>query len=72
MRLRRDRPSAGLTVLASLLGVAVGFAGPRPARAEFPAGKPAPAFTLKQLDGKPLPLKALKGKVVLLDFWGPS
>lgn len=43
-----------------------------PARAQFPVGKPAPAFTLKQLDGKSLPLSSLKGKVVLLDFWGPS
>jgi cytochrome oxidase Cu insertion factor (SCO1/SenC/PrrC family) len=40
--------------------------------AEVPIGKPAPAFTLKQLDGKPLALSALKGKVVLLNFWGPA
>jgi cytochrome oxidase Cu insertion factor (SCO1/SenC/PrrC family) len=43
-----------------------------PARAEFPRDKPAPAFTLQQLSGKPLSLASLKGKVVLLDFWGPS
>ena len=43
-----------------------------PARAEFPRGKPAPAFTLKKLDGKPLSLASLRGKVVFLDFWGPS
>lgn len=34
--------------------------GPRP---------PAPDFNLKTLDGKTLQLSALKGKVVLLDFW---
>lgn len=43
-----------------------------PARAEFPTGKPGPAFNLKQPNGKPLALSWLKGKVVLLDFWGPG
>lgn len=33
-------------------------------------GKPAPAFTLKTLDGKPVSLSDFAGKVVLLDFWG--
>ena len=42
------------------------------AHAEFPRGKPAPPFTLKKLDGKPLSLASLRGKVVFLDFWGPS
>ncbi len=42
------------------------------ARAEFPRGKPAPAFKLQRLDGPPLTLAALRGKVVFLDFWGPS
>lgn len=30
---------------------------------------PAPAFTLRALDGKPLTLEAARGKVVLLNFW---
>jgi thiol-disulfide isomerase/thioredoxin len=33
------------------------------------AGKPAPAFQVKSLDGAAYDLSALKGKVVLLDFW---
>lgn len=33
-------------------------------------GKPAPAFTLKTFDGRPVSLADFKGKVVLLDFWG--
>ncbi|UYQ91708.1 AhpC/TSA family protein [Chitinophaga horti] len=32
-------------------------------------GQPAPAFTQNDLNGKPLSLASLKGKVVLLDFW---
>ncbi len=32
-------------------------------------GKPAPTFTAKDLAGKKVDLKALKGKVVLLHFW---
>ncbi len=31
--------------------------------------RPAPAFSLKALDGSPLSNASLKGKVVLLDFW---
>jgi peroxiredoxin len=33
-------------------------------------GKPAPAFTLKTLDGKNVSLADFQDKVVLLDFWG--
>ena len=31
--------------------------------------KPAPAFTLTRLDGTPVSLASLRGKVVVLDFW---
>ena len=31
--------------------------------------KPAPAFTLKDIDGKTVSLTSLKGKVVVVDFW---
>ena len=33
-------------------------------------GKPAPAFTLKNLQGQSIALSNFKGKVVLADFWG--
>ncbi|HEY7087761.1 MAG TPA: redoxin domain-containing protein [Tepidisphaeraceae bacterium] len=32
-------------------------------------GKPAPAFSLKDLDGNPVSLQKLQGSVVVLDFW---
>ncbi len=39
------------------------------ARHSLKAGKPAPDFEVKTLDGKPLKLSDFKGKFVLLDFW---
>jgi peroxiredoxin len=30
---------------------------------------PAPSFTLKDLDGNPVSLASLKGKIVIVDFW---
>ncbi len=34
-----------------------------------PGGKPAPSFTLQDLNGKTVSLSDFKGKVVVLDFW---
>ncbi len=34
------------------------------------AGREAPDFTLNDLNGKPLALSSLRGKYVILDFWG--
>lgn len=34
------------------------------------AGIEAPAFTLNDIEGKPLSLTSLRGKYVILDFWG--
>jgi peroxiredoxin len=31
--------------------------------------RPAPAFSLKSVDGRSIPLESMKGSVVLLDFW---
>jgi thiol-disulfide isomerase/thioredoxin len=38
-------------------------------RHSLKAGKPAPDFAVKTLDGQPLELSDFKGKYLLLDFW---
>lgn len=40
------------------------------AKSKVAEGAVAPDFTLKSIDGKDLSLSSLKGKVVVLDFWG--
>jgi cytochrome c biogenesis protein CcmG/thiol:disulfide interchange protein DsbE len=35
----------------------------------YEAPKPAPEFTLPDLDGRPVKLSDLRGKVVLLFYW---
>ncbi len=35
-------------------------------------GSASPDVTLTDMDGKPLPLASLRGKVVLLDFWSST
>lgn len=47
---------------------AAGLALPRTGHA-LPAGRPAPDFVLNGADGRPVSSTALRGKVVLLDFW---
>ena len=37
---------------------------------QIEAGKPAPDFTLTDIEGKPFSLSSLRGKYVVLDFWG--
>jgi len=37
---------------------------------ELASGKPAPEIELNDLNGKPLKLSSLKGKFVIIDFWG--
>lgn len=59
---RPPRPGARIR-LALLLLLTLLF----PLRAGAPV--PAPPFKAQDLDGRPFTLAALKGKVVLLDFW---
>lgn len=40
-----------------------------PLRAEPVKPSPAPAWTLKDVDGKPVSFSQFKGKVVVVDFW---
>jgi cytochrome c biogenesis protein CcmG/thiol:disulfide interchange protein DsbE len=68
---------AGLLVFAGLPGqwlwsrpAGVATGGPTAAPAPAPvAGAPAPDFTLSSLAGQPVKLSALKGQVVLINFW---
>lgn len=58
---------AGLALTSSVPAAAQGMmvAPPPP----LPAGTRAPAFATRTLAGKPLSLRDLRGKVVLLDYW---
>jgi thiol-disulfide isomerase/thioredoxin len=58
---------AALALLPAVSGSAQGMMQNPPP--PLPAGTPAPAFTTQTIGGKPLTLKSLRGKVVLLDYW---
>jgi cytochrome oxidase Cu insertion factor (SCO1/SenC/PrrC family) len=67
---KRTALAAGL-VLALLLPLAVA-AAPDFASLQiqpYEPPKPAPAFTLPDLEGRQVSLKSLRGKVVLLFYW---
>jgi thiol-disulfide isomerase/thioredoxin len=53
-----------VTAAIFLLGIAHG-SGAQPAA----VGQPAPALVVTQLDGQAFDLKALRGKVVIVNFW---
>lgn len=56
----------GLTACKPAASVASAAQASLPA---LPVISPAPAWTLKDLDGKEISAAALKGKVVVVDFW---
>jgi len=64
---------ASLAVLvAAILGV-LGYVllhGANGARASALLGKPAPGFSYSTFDGKTLDLASLRGKPVMINFWG--
>ena len=60
----------GLASLALLVGVAMAAPDFDSMRAQaYASPKPAPQFTLPDLDGKSHSLAELRGKVVMLYFW---
>jgi len=71
--------SSAIVILAVLLGLFAMAVLPRILEQSHPmVGKPVPAIALPRLDGAPtlegaasVDLSALKGKVVVLDFWAP-
>ena len=58
---------AALTLASSVPAAAQGMMALPPP--PLPAGTRAPAFATRTLGGKPISLRALRGKVVLLDYW---
>lgn len=71
-RLRRAGIRAAVAAVLLLAAGAAGGAGQAGANPPSGAGligKPAPIFARKGLGGAPVDLAALRGKVVLLDFW---
>lgn len=50
-------------------GGGMGGSGDDPAQDHPTLGKPAPVVTLQPLEGEPVSISSLKGKVVVLDFW---
>jgi thiol-disulfide isomerase/thioredoxin len=68
--IRTLRLSAALAVLAGFCLVSFSNAAERKYKAEALVGKPAPEIAGDfALNGKPVKLSDLKGKVVLVDFW---
>ncbi len=62
--LRRDIASADFTLAAPPGFAEREYTGKRPK-----VGEPAPEWNLTTLDGEPISLRGLRGKVVVLDFW---
>jgi peroxiredoxin len=66
----------GLATLAGAASVATAIPAPPPAAAKETAtakiGAPAPAFTMKDLDGKEHSLADFKGKIVVLEWFCPT
>jgi cytochrome oxidase Cu insertion factor (SCO1/SenC/PrrC family) len=67
--MRRLLGAVGIVLMAAALGAAAmpDFAAVQIQPYETP--RPAPAFTLPDLDGRPVSLADLRGKVVLLFYW---
>ncbi len=67
----RNLKTIGFLLFLCLLGLGMGRPGAGPAEAGETEAvrKTAPDFTLSDVNGRTLQLSALRGKVVLVDFW---
>jgi cytochrome c biogenesis protein CcmG/thiol:disulfide interchange protein DsbE len=69
------RPTGLLAALAGRLAIAlalVAIVACGPATVEIGKGRPVPNITGTTLDGQPFDLASLRGKPVLINFWGPT
>jgi cytochrome oxidase Cu insertion factor (SCO1/SenC/PrrC family) len=63
----------GIAVLGLAILCAAGLVWMAPRYSpDLPTGSAAPDVAMATLDGEPLPLASLRGKVVLLDFWSTT
>jgi thiol-disulfide isomerase/thioredoxin len=62
--------TVAVLLFAALLGTVAGAAAAKDAQLRrWPAGQPTPALQVTNLDGKTWDLAALRGKVVVVNFW---
>jgi cytochrome c biogenesis protein CcmG/thiol:disulfide interchange protein DsbE len=69
------RPTGLLAALVGRLAIAlalVAIVACGPATVEIGKGRPVPNITGTTLDGRPFDLASLRGKPVLINFWGPT
>ncbi|HLY64772.1 MAG TPA: redoxin domain-containing protein [Chloroflexota bacterium] len=62
-------PLAAIVAIVSLLGYAA-LHGVSGGRTSALLGKPAPEFSYATFDGQPIDLASLRGKPVMVNFWG--
>ena len=65
---KTDRVSAVIVVLLLAGAAVMGWQEVEDSR-RLPDDSPAPDFTVERFEGEPVTLSALKGNVVLVDFW---
>jgi thiol-disulfide isomerase/thioredoxin len=69
-RIKTEFPDTALAKrVGDLLAALKGQAESRKIQKILSPGSPFPEFSVTDLEGKPLSLAAMKGKVVLIDFW---
>jgi cytochrome c biogenesis protein CcmG/thiol:disulfide interchange protein DsbE len=69
---RRPIAVAVFAAVIATLAIMVIVALTRPSSANIEKGKPAPAIAGVTLDGEPFNLEDLRGRPVVVNFWGPT